>query len=372
MKKTIITLLLCAAALPSIANERNLILVTIDGLRWQEVFNGKQQALIEDKILTKHVTPLIQTLTKQNSEQAKHTLMPFIWDTVAQQGTLIGDRNKGSKMSVSNNWHFSYPGYSEIFTGVANDSLNSNNKVPNPEVSFVEWLYQQQGYSKAAAFGSWDVFPYIFNTERSKLYVNAGFDDAMAAYHSEQANLLNALQREIPSPWHNVRLDSFTHRFALDYLEKNKPKVLVISYGETDDFAHDGHYDQYLSAAHRTDNFLADLWQKLQQMPEYANNTNLLIVTDHGRGKNKQDWQHHASAQAVKSYMKGLKQFKEGVQGSAHIWMAAIGPDIKTKGLLTTEHEIYQKQVAATALTLLGQSPNAFNPDAGAAIKELL
>lgn len=371
MKKLTLTTLLLASTL-AMAQERNLVLVTIDGLRWQEVFQGKQQDLLDNKTFTHHKNSLLKSLEQQPEKQARQTLMPFVWSTIANNGTLIGDRSAGSKMSVANQWHFSYPGYSEIFTGVTNPSLDSNAKKLNPEISFLEWLKNEKHYQYAAAFGSWDVFPYILNTERSGLYVNAGFDSAPAKHHSDKVNLLNELQQEIPSPWHNVRLDSFTHRFAIDYIKKNKPRVLVISYGETDDFAHDGRYDNYLNAAHRTDNFIADLWNTLQSIEQYKNNTNLLIVTDHGRGTTEKDWQHHASKQAVKAYMKGLSEHKEGVIGSAHIWFAALGPDIQANGVLKTDKEMYQKQVAATALTLLDEDVNSFNTKAGKPLYEVI
>ena len=284
---------------------------------------------------------------------------------------IIGDRTQGSLMTVANKWHFSYPGYSEIFTGVTNPTLNSNAKKLNPEISFLEWLKIKRSYQHVAAFGSWDVFPYILNTSRSGLYVNAGFAPANEAFHSAGVKILNALQQEIPSPWHNVRLDSFTHRFALDYLKTNSPRVMSISYGETDDFAHDGRYDHYLNAAHRTDQFIANLWHTIQNTPGYKNNTNMIIVTDHGRGSSSKDWQHHASPDAVKSYMKSLSNFEHGVVGSAHIWMAAIGPDIKSQGIVKTTQEIQQKQIATTALHLLGENIAEFNVAAGKPIKEI-
>ena len=37
-----------------------------------------------------------------------------------------------------------------------------------------------------------------------------------------------------------------------------------ISYGETDDFAHDGQYDAYLTSAHQTDAFIRELWDWVQ------------------------------------------------------------------------------------------------------------
>ncbi|NTS78136.1 alkaline phosphatase family protein [Catenovulum sp. SM1970] len=354
------------------AKDRKLVLITIDGLRWQEVFNGADLAMAHNRNISPHLQQA--QLLKGDESQRRQALMPFLWQTIAEQGVLIGDRNQDSTMQVQNQWAFSYPGYSEIFTGVTNPKLDSNAKRYNPEISFLEWLNHQPKYqNKIGFFGSWDVFPYILNQPRSQLHINAGFASASHQPQSAQITLLNQLQSEIPSPWHNVRLDSFTYRFAKDYLLNIKPEVLTIAFGETDDFAHDGRYDLYLEAALRTDQYIADLWQQLQQMPEYKNNTNLLIVTDHGRGNTLKDWQHHASNQAVQRYMKALKKdFANGVVGAEHIWMAAIGPDIKNIGLLKAEKDFYQSQIASTALTLLKQDPITFNPKANNAISEII
>lgn len=374
--------------------DRNLVIVTIDGLRWQEVFRGADPKLINHKDFVKNATALNASFWHDDQKQRRQALMPFFWQTIAKQGAMIGNRDKGSKMSVANAWYFSYPGYSEIFTGIVDNRINSNQKIPNPQVSILEWLNPKAKYQgKLAAFGSWDVFPAIFNVERSKLYVNAGFNSATpypttednladaSGKHvarqipkqlSSEITLLNQLQKEIPSPWHNVRLDAFTYRFAKDYLLKVKPKVLAISLGETDDFAHDGHYDQYLYAAKRTDNFIADLWHTIQSTPDYQNNTNLLIITDHGRGDTPADWQHHASKASLKGYMKGLNHFPEGIVGSEHIWFAALGPDIPKVGLIQADKEFKQQQFSATALTLLGEDYQAFNANAAAPIYEVI
>ncbi|PKG80932.1 phosphoglyceromutase [Colwellia sp. 75C3] len=350
----------------------NLILVTIDGLRWQELFSGADPALLNNKKFVRDSHHIRDKFWHDNNVKRRQLLMPFFWDTVAKNGMVIGNRNIGSNMSIANPWHFSSPGYSEIFTGVVDTSINSNDKILNPQVSFLEWLNNKDGYQKKlAAFGSWDVFPYILNKERSQLHINAGFDSAKGYPLSDEAKLLNNLQKEIPSPWHNVRLDSFTYRYAKDYLLTVKPKVMIISLGETDDFAHDGHYDSYLTSAHQTDAFIADLWHTLQTTQGYKDNTVLMITTDHGRGSNSDDWQHHASKLAVQNTMKNLKAFSKGIVGSENIWFAAMGPGVNARGEIQTITEVKQKQIAATALTLLGEDPKAFNPQAGSIIKEV-
>lgn len=351
---------------------RNLVIVTIDGLRWQEVFRGADAELMQHKDFNKSPEHTTANFGHSETTQRRQTLLPFLWQTVNKQGMLIGNRDNGSYMSVANNWYFSYPGYSEIFTGVADDRINSNKKIPNPNISFMEYLNNRPGFnSNLAVFAGWDVFPAIFNTDRSNLHVNAGFMDEEPA-HSNHIKLLNKLQHEVPKIWHNVRLDTFTYRFAKDYLMHKQPRVLAIAFGETDDFAHDGHYDQYLMAAQRTDQFIADLWQTIQSLPQYKDNTNLLITTDHGRGEGPLQWQHHASKQAILGYMKNLDTFPQGIVGSEHIWFAAMGPDIASKGEVKTPQEIKQNQIAATALRLLGQDPTEFNSQAAPAISLVL
>ena len=224
---------------------------------------------------------------------------------------------------------------------------------------------------KVAAFGSWDVFPFIINEERSGLYVNAGFMSIEENLFTD-APLLNALQNEIPSPWYNVRLDSFTYRFAKAYMLAKKPKLLVISLGETDDFAHDGHYDQYLKSARQSDAFIKDLWATIQTTAGYKNNTTLIITTDHGRGNNANDWQHHSSKRALAELELGENTYPEGIVGSEHIWLAAIGPAIKGSGLIKTKNELKQAQIAATVLKALGQNPNEINSNMAPAISEIL
>lgn len=353
--------------------QRNLIVVTVDGLRWQEVFKGPQQSLLNDKKYVNNKKPLEQQFIIGTELENRKALMPFLWSTIAKQGSIIGNRENGSYMSVANDLYFSYPGYSDLLTGVVNRKIRSNAKVNNHEVTFLEWLNNKPSYnSNVALFGGWDVFPYIVNKKRSGLYVNAGFDKANGYDLSEHAKWLNKLQTQVPSPWETVRLDAFTYGFAEDYLVQVQPRVMMVAFGETDDFAHDGDYQHYITSTHRTDMFIEKLWNKLQTLPKYRNNTNMLIVTDHGRGSNNDNWQHHASMSSTKGYMKSLAHFKQGIIGSNHIWMAAIGPDIKQQGSLKTNGELLQTQIAATALVLLDEDPNLFNSKAAKPISEIL
>ncbi|TXH94822.1 MAG: phosphoglyceromutase [Rheinheimera sp.] len=354
-----------AAPAPAVPSPK-VVLVSIDGLRWQEVFHGADPEILRNSQFIRHADQLEELPTSPQQ------LMPFVHQTIASQGMLVGDRRRGSAMQVSNPWHFSYPGYNELLSGYPDPAINSNGKIANPNVTVLEWLNQQPGMNQqVAAFGSWDVLPYILNTGRSKLPVNAGFapmSEQMAGPLTPQLKLLNQLQRQTPSPWAAVRLDVFTQQFALEYLTRKKPRLLYIAYGETDDFAHDGQYDQYLKAIRRTDGFIKELWQQLQSDPFYAGQTTLLISTDHGRGDSAKSWQHHASGRAIAGYMKKLKNFGNGVSGSDEIWLAALGPQIPARGLVQTQQPWSQSQVASTVAELLGYDYQAYQYKAAAAI----
>ncbi|MCK8124166.1 LTA synthase family protein [Pseudoalteromonas sp. 2CM39R] len=374
MKKLILATVVVAAALLSLNSKAadNVVLVTLDGLRWQEVFSGADKNLINNTDFVADTDELKALFWRDDQAQRTQALMPFFSETLVKQGVLIGDRTQGSLMSVSNPWYFSYPGYSEILTGMVDENIDSNDKVPNPNKTILESLNTKPEFKgKTALFGSWDVFPYIVNRERSGVYVNAGFED-FDLVKSEEATLLNQMQSEIPSPWHNVRLDSFTYRFAKQYLLNKQPRLLVISLGETDDFAHNGKYDAYLKSAKQSDAFIRDLWQTIQQTPDYKDNTTLIITTDHGRGSHADDWQHHSSKRALARSEQGKQRFPNGIVGSEHIWLAAIGPDIKAKGLIKTKNELKQAQVAATVLSVLGINSQQVNPKMAAPIKEIL
>ena len=93
-----------------------------------------------------------------------------------KQGQFFGNVNAGSEVKVTNGRNFSYPGYNEILTGIADPKIDSNAKVQNQGDALLEWLNGQDDFRhRVAAFGSWDVFPYIINRWRSRVRVVAGW-----------------------------------------------------------------------------------------------------------------------------------------------------------------------------------------------------
>src|SRR3954471_17671267 len=181
----------------------NVILVTADGLRWQEVFGGADAALMNKQAGgVADVPALKRAYWRESAEERRRTLMPFLWEVIVPRGRIYGDANTGEGARVTNGKNFSYPGYNEILSGFPDPRIDSNDKRPNPNVTVLEWLDTQPDLSgKVAAFGSWDVFPYIINRERSGLLVNAGWEPIRADDLTESEGLLNLLARETPHVW---------------------------------------------------------------------------------------------------------------------------------------------------------------------------
>lgn len=318
-----------------------VVLVTLDGFRWQEMFSGADPQLITNREYVHDTTALKKRFWRETPEERRNALLPFIWSEVNENGQIHGNRTLGSKVDLTNTLWFSYPGYNEILTGKADDGrIVSNDKIPNPNKTILELANMSPKYqNKVAAFGSWDVFPFIINEDRSGVPVNAGFEIAKGENLTEREKFLNQLQPIVPSPWSTVRLDAFTHHYAMEEMKKNHPEFMYISYGETDDFAHDGDYGAYLKSAHTTDSLIRDLWNFTQSDDFYKNKTVFLITTDHGRGTQPLNtWKSHGN----------------DIVGAGSVWFIAFGEGITPKGEIKKEEQLFSNQIAPTIMDVLG------------------
>ncbi|MEO5890789.1 MAG: alkaline phosphatase family protein [Ferruginibacter sp.] len=346
MKRIFLALLLFSSSNLAFAQNKteNLVIVTLDGMRWEEVFGGADSAILKNKKYTKDSSGTSGKFWADDAGERRKKLFPFLWKTISSHGQLYGNRWLGNKVDNANRYFFSYPGYNEIFTGYPDTLVNSNDKIWNKNVNVLEFINNQKNYkNKVAAFSTWDVFPYILNRQRSGLYVNS--DDTLK-FKEPTLQLINDMQFLTTRPI-DVRPDVLTYFAAREYMKAYQPTVLYIAFDETDDFAHGGEYDQYLKSAHAEDAMIADIWSYIQSSPKYKDKTTLIVTCDHGRGdKVKDNWKHHG----------------EKIEDAGQIWIAAIGPDTAPTGELKTPGLLYQKQLAATFAKLLNLTFKADHP----------
>lgn len=340
---------------PAQLKTKNVILMMTDGLRWEEVFRGAEPELISKQPGgVSDVEGIKKRYGQETAEERRGALLPFLTEVVAKEGQLYGD--EGEESRVTNGKNFSYPGYSEIFVGFGDPRIDSNAHVNNPNVTVLEWLNSQDEYKgKVAGFGSWDCFPFILNRERSGMHVLACWEPPSGDDLTPQERLLADLMRNTHRLWESCGYDAFTFNMAREHFKRAKPRVLFIGLGETDEFAHQGEYDHYLTSANKFDQYAREIWETAQSMPEYKDQTTLILATDHGRGGPPDGWRHH-----------GAK-----TEGSDRVWIGILGPDTPARGDSPLP-KANQNQVAATLAAFLGEDYNAEQPQAGPVIRRAL
>jgi hypothetical protein len=351
-----------SAQTPTGSKTQNVILVMIDGTRWQEVFRGADPDLLQTLgsdmpgDAKQRAQLARQRYSRATAAERRQALMPFLWSVASSQGQLFGNRDLGSDSHVINGLNFSYPGYSETLTGLADPRVDSNDNVPNPNPTVFEWLNAKPEFAgKVAAFGAWEVFNGIFRAQRCGFVVNAGYDALTTIPSTPELELLNTLKRETVRVWPDEPFDPVPFHTAMEYLKGRKPRVLFLGLGETDDWAHAGSYAEYLNAAHLADDYLRQIWEVVQSMPEYRGKTTLIVLPDHGRGEGGK-WTDHG----------------EKVPESMQTWMVFLGPDTPPLGERKQTHPVTESQIAATLAALLGEDYGAGVPKAGATIPDVL
>jgi hypothetical protein len=358
MMKRLTSLVLLALAVPLAPPraDRNVVLITLDGARVEEMFGGLDVDVLRSTLRPDQRVedqPVYRRFWADTPAERRAKLMPFLWRTLLEHhGSIIGNTRVNSSVTLTNTHRFSYPGYAEILLGEAHDdTIKSNDPHRNPYGTVLEELRTRLGLpsSRVAVFGSWSVFSAIVEHVPGTLTVNAGFQ----VFQQSDIRDLSALQFETATPWDSVRHDAYTFRFFMSHLKHARPRVMYLAFGETDDWAHDGRYDRVLETYARTDAWLQELWTWLQSDPAYKRQTHVLITTDHGRGRTVKDWRNHGAA----------------VEGAQDVWIALLSPDMKTRREWRDHPRIYTNQIAATLAGWMGVDWHSLRPAAGLPIR---
>lgn len=341
---------LCATADPP---DRNIILVTLDGVRTQELFAGMDPQIAatgadsgaEDIEVTR------KRYWRESAQERREALMPFFWKTLVPTGMVLGNAALGSPVTVRNPMWFSYPGYSEILTGQPQADVQTNDIVRYPHETVLDFIHRSLRLKPAevAQIGSWDGFKMAASRSDGTFFMNGAYEHVPAEFSNPEMDTLGALRGQVMEVWEESSNDVLTFRIALAYLKRHEPRVLWLGLGQSDDWAHARRYDRLLDYLHLADNLIDELWRTLQSMDHYRDRTTLIITTDHGRGRTPQNWIDHDT----------------GIEGSQDIWIAIIGPDTPALGEVKNQSGVTQSDIAATMLQYLGLDPGKFNPDAG-------
>ena len=295
----LMTLLTAFTQLPAQAKpETNVVLITLDGVRWQEIFNGTDPILSREHL---------------NARQ----LLPNLYDLFVDQGIAIGQK---SPIVASGPNHISLPGYLEITRGHPSTDCQSNDCYPVIDQSIFDL------FEHPTLISSWEQLARTVPTN-SNTIINAGRYIRSQSWRDQH---LSEYQ-EYPSYFHNpnYRPDIHTMSIALDYwLEtKNNPDLLFLSLGDSDEYGHLNNYNGYLAALNNADVFIG-LLVKQMETTDYGKNTVFIITADHGRNLNFRD---HGTSSA-----------------SARVWLLMHGKGIPNIGSVHLKHQISLSNVFPT------------------------
>lgn len=320
--------------------ENKLFIITFDGFRWEEVFNGADSTLITNPGINTDTLLAKALYWDTNPVERRKKLMPFFWNVISKQGELFGNRKYHNNVNVANPYALSYPGYSELLTGNVDYSIWKNEKKKNQNKNILEELNTSSTYAgKVAAFTSWEMFPYILDKEdKGSFMLNSGLQNIDGKDLTPAQSLVNELQQKVEEKDAVTRYDELTYIACKEYVLKNRPSVVLLSFSGTDNAGHANRYDQYLQEANNADRMIGELWRLLQSIPDYAGRTTFLITTDHGRGK-KNNWYDHGFF----------------VPGSSQTWYALLGNKVVPHGEMRTKTQVYQKDLNALISEILSR-----------------
>lgn len=290
---------------PPPPRSEQVILVAIDGARWQEIF-------------------------------AKDPIMPALRRFMTTDGISVGAPGYG-EMRASGPNYVSLPGYTEIFTG-RTSACHSNDCAPIDQRTIVDEVIDA-GH-EAAVISSWEMIDRAAAREPARAVLSTG---RHRVAHGDMFDKKTFEEGANAGPGCGIgeyRPDQHTIALALDYLEHHTPKFAFVGLGDTDEHAHRDNKKGYIDALRTADAFLAQLEAHVSPR------ATILVTADHGRAANFKD--HGAMPEA------------------GRVWLVARGAGVDARGPLDAS-PVRLADLAPTIRCLLGL-PRVIGPGTGESI----
>ena len=190
---------------PADAARSNVVLIVLDGVRWQDFFDAPGAALLEEES-----TPR----------------MPYIWRELARRGVAFGDRTRGNSARVTLRSalrpRLSLPSYQAMLAGFAQPCPDNDCGKIGTE-TLPEALRRRLSLRReeVAVFASWSGLELAVARDPTSLHIDAG--SAVAVVKDGE---------ELP------RADSLTFDLAIEHLRSERPRFLFISLDLADQRGH--------------------------------------------------------------------------------------------------------------------------------------
>lgn len=330
-----------AAGAAKPTSDGRVVLVTIDGVRAEDVFGGADLTLRPGSKIEHLTTP--------------EAVMPRTHRLVATRGVALGAERAGcGVVRTASGANVSLPGYLEIFTG--RRTRCRDNHCARTQTPTVLDEAADAGLAPVASIGSWDLLDRAVTRGSSPVLVAEGaqkWPGSRPIVDGQLEAFVSAGEDAEPYPGSGrYRPDDYTTAIALEYLRTSAPPVLHVGLGDADEWGHRNDYPAYLDAIGRADAFIGKLADTLDTMGDIGARTTVIITTDHGRNR---DFQHHGAFSAT----------------SARTFVIAFGARVASRGIACPERDVTLADVAPTIRALVGLRADT-TAEAGRPIAEIV
>jgi hypothetical protein len=320
-----------------------VILVVLDGVRWQEVFGG--------------IDPRLAATHRAGPVVGARSLLPSLYAALDARGAAVGAPGYGVIAASGPNF-VSLPGYTEIFGGRPPDGCQDNECAGASGPTIVDAVRDRAGSdSDVAVIASWAPIARAATRMPSRIVLSAGRQDVAGAHFlvddTSTREVLDEGAHADPRPGHDgFRPDRYTAELALRYLESRRPAFLFVGLGEPDEYAHADDYRGYLASLRAADDFFGRLFAVLDRMGDRGRRSLVLVTADHGRAH---DYRDHGA----------------GLPESARVWLLALGGPVHARGFVQGPAARRLADVAPTIRQVVGLPFDDF-AGAGTPMLELL
>jgi len=286
----------------------NVILVTLDGVRSQEIFGQPPPELA-------------------GADTAP--AFPLLHASLEHEGVMYGDPTRFDVMTTANPAQRSLPGYMSIFAGFEQKCFD--NDCPRTVVETALERIQRQlvlSRGEVATIASWGKMGRAIEHIGGTIYTDIGPSGA------------DAIGATSAPDWHPARWDRDTWAAAMRYLEAARPRLLHIGLLDADGWAHAGDYASYLGTLRQYDRWIAELRARLATLGDYGARTTIIVTTDHGRGDGA-GWTDH----------------NPDLPGSERVFLYAVGPQIAGGRWASALARHSSADIRPTLETLFGLEP---------------
>lgn len=307
-----------------------IVVVTLDGVRWQDVFDGVDRALAE------------RAGMPPDAIVSAPELLPNLHWLIATRGAAVGAPGAGSLAASGPNF-VSLPGYLELFTGDPASGGCDDNGCDRVTASTLADDLVNGDLDQVAVFASWPTVGRAASRDPERMVLsvgrNATHPRAVFEADAELERRLVEGDAALPSPGYGAyRPDRHTAALALHYLRSRRPRFLFVGLGDTDEHAHQNDYRAYLDALRAADRVVGEIAVHLAELSAAGTKTMLVVTTDHGRSDGFAD---HG------------RRWPESARG----WMVAAGDPVRARGRVASPLPRSLADVSATVRAVAGLEP---------------